>query len=231
MASSPPGDDDSAVDRTFDIAEIFERILVHLDAAELARARRTSLRWERQILSSSRLKRQMFLSPTLDSEVISWDEDAVAVSQAPRLPRCDTPAGLTEIVELHPAITAIPHGPNFTDGRRGLEVILANDVNRILSWSRGQWHDMLLTQPPCRSVHVESLSAFGGSTHLLCPTGVTLGMIHEELSRMMQRESASADALGVAVVPWCFSSPVVTLVLHGVLSNHLPWVRRLRRQQ
>lgn len=143
-----------AAPAVFDIYELAERILTHLEATDLVHARRVDSCWKAVIDRSDTLQRALFRTPDTPQTYLLWVNRSRPRAYKPSQPviimTMDRLKTANIIVKLHPLLKAEPF---FQDSWSKTEVILSFNAARITGHADGAWQDAFISQPPIRFFH------------------------------------------------------------------------------
>jgi len=166
----------AAAQRTLDIPELLEDILLHLPVCDLLFARRVCKNWSKQVSESHKIQRTLFFGPT-STATMNYNMVADRWFGMPYLPEPVRSKDGAECRKVTPIINPLLSA--VLDGSRKFKVI--NYDAQRLPWSAAQLDGsgslgrLLLSHPPAREVIIEHSCADAAIAWTV--TGVTVGHI------------------------------------------------------
>lgn len=232
----------TAVSAVFNTVELLENILVYLPTTTLARSRGTCRRFSDVVGDSILLQPKLFLKPESTKLYLQWTPQigtkmyepiVLSSSQLDAAGTAQHSMLTYPIAKLHPGLD----DGKLWDARTTLSVSV--DLRKMLSWPPGgQWREMLITQPPARSIVIRYASSNTQvcrgiayiKTTLTDEGGIRLGAILPALRRAMP---AKERTNGIGYRNRDLDDVVhyrICVIIDRFVKDSSPWVARAQNQ-
>jgi len=195
----------SPAERVFYIPELLETVLMNLSTKDLLLSQRTSRAFRHTVQGSVRLRRKLFMEPDWNLEGRLFD--AWSHNNRPGRKPENNRLLLRAFPGCYPTITLVilndgpdaeqgePSNSNGVNGiKRGSEqwswdVCISFPADQkptakpAVDYPEASWRRMLLSQPPCKSLHLVRRWQRSVNPAIIRPDGITMGDFFDEVTK------------------------------------------------